>query len=197
MPLPLCPDVASVHVASAPTPATTDGSTRGRRSLATAAALVVGLLAPLLVGVPAASARTATEAGWAAAVQSVINSERHDHRLPALAANSHLVSAARSHNLRMVKVDALSHQCRGESSLGTRLSRAGYRWTSAAENIGWSSTVSKAAIIAVQRAMYHEKAPNDGHRRNQLSRAYNELGVDIYIDSRHHKVWLTIDFGHR
>ncbi len=167
------------------------------RRASVAVTVVLALLAPLVVGIPSASAATKTEAAWAAAVQSELNSERHDHGLPALKANSHLVTAAHGHNVQMAKANLLSHRCKSEPALGTRLTKAGYRWKAAAENIGWTWPSTQAGLVALQQRMYHEKPPNDGHRRNMLSRAYNELGVDVHIDSAHHKVWLTIDFGHR
>jgi uncharacterized protein YkwD len=43
--------------------------------------------------------------------------------------------------------------------------------------------------------MYNEKAPNNGHRLNILSSKFRQVGVDVYLDRTHHKVWLTTDFG--
>jgi len=43
-------------------------------------------------------------------------------------------------------------------------------------------------------AMYKEKAPNDGHRRNILSRGFTLIGIDVVRDSKG-TVWLTQDFA--
>ena len=43
--------------------------------------------------------------------------------------------------------------------------------------------------------MYNEVAPYDGHRLNILNRHYRDVGIDIYMDAAHHKMWLTQDFG--
>jgi len=43
--------------------------------------------------------------------------------------------------------------------------------------------------------MYNEVAPYNGHRLNILSRTYRDVGVYIYMDGTHHKMWLTVDFG--
>jgi hypothetical protein len=43
--------------------------------------------------------------------------------------------------------------------------------------------------------MYNEVAPNDAHRVNILSTTYREVGIDIYMDNVHHKLWMTQDFG--
>jgi uncharacterized protein YkwD len=45
--------------------------------------------------------------------------------------------------------------------------------------------------------MYNETPPNDGHRLNILNTHYRNVGVDVYFDKVHHKLWLTTDFGHR
>ena len=89
----------------------------------------------------------------------------------------------------------MSHQLPGELSLGARITRTGYRWSYIGENVAWNSDISKAGVLLLQRLMYNETPPNDGHRQNILSRAFKHVGVDVYIDRVHHKVWLTTDFG--
>jgi uncharacterized protein YkwD len=41
--------------------------------------------------------------------------------------------------------------------------------------------------------MYNQKPPNDGHRRNILSRNYTEVGIDVHISGG--KLWLTQNFA--
>ena len=50
-------------------------------------------------------------------------------------------------------------------------------------------------MLALEKQMYHEVAPNDGHRVNILSRTFTQVGIDVYYDARHHKIWFTQDFG--
>ena len=45
--------------------------------------------------------------------------------------------------------------------------------------------------------MYNEVPPNDGHRVNILSHTFRQVGIDVYYDARHHKLWFTQDFGVR
>jgi uncharacterized protein YkwD len=174
----------------------------GRRHRALgAAAVVFGLLAALLAVAPPASAatvhRTALEIRVGRAVEHVLNLERQAHGLPPVIFDQQLRLAARWHNLDMARFNTMSHQLPGESFFATRISRAGYRWTYAGENIGWNSAMSESGVIALEKIMYNEHAPNDGHRLNILSRHYRNVGIDVYFDRAHHKVWLTTDFGRK
>ena len=109
--------------------------------------------------------------------------------------NSDLVSAAHKHNLAMAKANTLSHQLKGEAALGSRVSAAGYRWSAVGENVAYNGRRSEDGVLAVQKAMYNEKPPNDGHRKNILSETYVHVGIDVISDSQHDKVWLVTDFG--
>jgi uncharacterized protein YkwD len=137
----------------------------------------------------------ATRSDWANAVLSELNSERAEHGLQALKMNSKLVSAAHNHNLAMAKANTLSHQLKGEAALGSRVSAAGYRWSAVGENVAYNGRRSEDGVLAVQEAMYNEKPPNDGHRKNILSKTYVDVGIDVISDSVHDKVWLVTDFG--
>ncbi|HVU91391.1 MAG TPA: CAP domain-containing protein [Jatrophihabitans sp.] len=152
-----------------------------------------------LVGVAgsasAVPARSAKERALAAAVLKVLNAERVAHHLPRLSSRARLRLSARRHNLTMARHNSLSHQLPGEADFARRISATGYRWRYAGENIGWNSVTTKRGVVALEKIMYHEKAPYDGHRQNILSRSYRNVGVDVYIDRKHHKVWLTTDFG--
>jgi uncharacterized protein YkwD len=137
----------------------------------------------------------AARSDWANAVLSELNSERAKHGLRALKMNSKLVSAAHKHNLAMAKANTLSHQLKGEAALGSRISAAGYRWSAVGENVAYNGRRSQDGVLAVQKAMYNEKPPNDGHRKNILSKTYVDIGIDVISDSVHGKVWLVTDFG--
>jgi uncharacterized protein YkwD len=137
----------------------------------------------------------AARSDWANAVLAELNAERANHGLPALKLNCKLVSAAHTHNLAMAKANKLSHQLSGEAALGSRVSAAGYRWSAVGENVAYNSRRSEGGVLAVQKAMYSEKPPDDGHRRNILSKTYVDVGIDVINDSVHGKVWLVTDFG--
>jgi uncharacterized protein YkwD len=95
----------------------------------------------------------------------------------------------------MAAYNEMSHQLPGEPDFTTRMSNAGYQWSWAGENIAWNSEMTLPGVTLLQRLMYHEKPPNDAHRLNILSTHYRNIGVDVYLDRAHHKVWLTTDFG--
>jgi uncharacterized protein YkwD len=137
----------------------------------------------------------ATRSDWANAALAELNSERAKHGLKALKLNSKLVSAAHKHNLAMAKANTLSHQLKGEAALGSRVSAVGYRWSAVGENVAYNSRRSQDGVLAVQKAMYNEKPPNDGHRKNILSKTYVDVGIDVINDSVHGKVWLVTEFG--
>lgn len=151
--------------------------------------------AGVLAVTPAADAMTSTEAAAANATLSMMNQERAANGLPALRMSTALISSARRHNLTMAAANTLSHQLPGEPVFSTRISQAGVNWHSAAENIGYTTNESTAGAQSLQSAMYNEVAPNDGHRRNILSTSVAWVGIDIYLDSRTGKLWLTEDFA--
>ena len=136
-----------------------------------------------------------TRSDWANAVLDELNSERAAHGLSALKLNSKLVDSAHTHNLAMAKADTLSHKLNGEADLGSRVSAAGYHWSMVGENIAYNSSRSESGVLAVQKAMYNEKPPNDGHRQNILNSKFADVGIDVINDSEHGKVWLVTDFG--
>lgn len=167
---------------------------RSRRLLgAVLVAATVGTAA-MVVGNPAEAATTA-EVSAANAVLKLMNTERAAHSLPALGMSTALISSARRHNLWMAKYNTLSHQLPGEPYFSTRISQAGVQWHAAAENIGWTTNRTTSGADGLEVAMYNETAPNDGHRRNILSTAVRYVGIDVYLDAAHGKLWLTEDFA--
>jgi uncharacterized protein YkwD len=163
--------------------------------LAALFAVIATALALTVSTAGTASAATAAEAKLTTAVFNLLNLERAVNRLPALRSNPRLRASARMHNAAMLHYNQMSHQCAGEPGLGVRISHFGYRWRGAAENIGWTTDISVAGATHIQNVMYQEKAPNNGHRLNILSRTSRDVGVDIVIDAPRHKIWLTTDFG--
>jgi uncharacterized protein YkwD len=141
------------------------------------------------------SSTYATRPDWANAVLDELNDERKSHGLPALKLNTKLTSAAHTHNLAMAKANTLSHELKGEAALGSRVSAAGYSWSAVGENVAYNSDRSQAGVLALQKAMYNEKPPEDGHRDNILNAKFVDVGIDVINDSAHGKVWLVTDFA--
>lgn len=171
------------------------------RAMLLIAALSLGAFAAVTVAASPASAsipaRTTLESQIAWTVKRLINIERAAHGLAPVYMSSQLQLSARRHDVTMAKYDEMSHQLPGEPYFGRRILDAGYNWNYAGENIAWNSDMTSAGVVLLQNLMYNEKAPANEHRLNILSSHYRNVGVDVYMDKLHHKVWLTTDFGHR
>jgi uncharacterized protein YkwD len=180
-------------------------SSVARRLVSVSAGLVLAVPAVLLVAPGAAAVpgahhhptRAERQATMAEAVFNHLNHERALHKLPPLKMNADLVHSAHRHNLWMARFNLLSHQLPGEAYFATRILKAGYHWQWAGENIAWNSVMTRSGAVQLQQMMYHEKPPNDGHRVNILSTHFRNVGVNAYLDSKNHKVWLTTDFARR
>jgi uncharacterized protein YkwD len=99
----------------------------------------------------------------------------------------------------MAKGCGLMHQCPHEPDLQTRISQQGVQWQTIGENIGeggpvFSNDDSWNMVLMMHHGMMGEKPPDDGHRRNLLSKDFNRIGISIYIDSSN-TLWLTEDFA--
>jgi uncharacterized protein YkwD len=171
------------------------------RVLLLALAMLVGLTAGALVQPGAAGAsvppRTDKEKRIDWAILAIINHERAMHGLRPVHMAPALRLSARRHNVTMAKWDEMSHQLPGEPVFTTRMVNAGYYWSWAGENIAWNSEMTLSGAALLERLMYHETPPENGHRLNILNSHFRNVGVDIYLDKVHHKLWLTTDFGHR
>ena len=133
----------------------------------------------------------------AIAVVHLINAERKAHHLRPVGGSAQLNTSSRRHNITMARFNAMSHQLPGEAYFSKRISATGFRWRTAGENIAWNSQMSTKGVLVLQTAMYNEKAPYNGHRLNILNRELHHVGVDVYLDRAHHKIWLTTDFARR
>ena len=145
---------------------------------------------------PPASAPPASAAQTIArAIFAELNSERAQNGLPALRMNSDLISSAHAHNLRMAAANTMSHQLPGEPALGARITATGYSWHSAGENVAYSTVETAAEAVRLERVMYNETPPDNGHRLNILSPVFIDVGIDVVLDGPTGKMWFTEDFG--
>jgi uncharacterized protein YkwD len=127
-----------------------------------------------------------------------INEARVAEGRKALTLDENLSKAAAIHNQLMIDGCGLSHQCPGESGLGERFSAQGVKWTSAGENIGYGSSGSSDAAKVnaangLTDAMLAELPPDDGHRKNLLSRSFTRIGLSVVRDGKG-VTWMTQDF---
>lgn len=144
---------------------------------------------------PIQTAGTPAENSIAQAVFQAINASRAANGLPPLTWSAALSRSARQHDLAMQAANTLSHQLPGEASFGVRERQQGVNWTWAAENIGETSDQSVNGALSLLQAMMNEKPPDDGHRQNILATSATIVGVDIVIDPRNGRLWLTEDFA--
>lgn len=178
----------------------TQPATRNRivAALVTLALALAVLVSPQLTTAATAHPvkhNAASARAYAKTMLMVLNRERSRHGLRPLTMNAKLIRSAHRHNLHMARADEMSHQLPGEKFFADRISAAHYNWMSAGENIGWNSEMNRPGLWYLQRAMIHEKAPNNGHRLNILDRSFRNVGIDVYFDKSHHKMWFTQDFG--
>jgi uncharacterized protein YkwD len=127
-----------------------------------------------------------------------INAARADEKLAPLSLDASLSRASALHNQRMIDGCGLSHQCSGEGGIGDRFSAQGVAWSSAGENIGFGfAGASDAEIVKAANglcdSMLAEVPPEDGHRKNLLSKGFRRIGLSVVRESGG-KVWLTQDF---
>jgi uncharacterized protein YkwD len=127
-----------------------------------------------------------------------INAARAEEGLGALSLDTSLSKASALHNQRMIDGCGLSHQCSGEGGIGDRFSAQGVQWRSAGENIGFGfAGDSNAELVKAANglcdSMLAEVPPEDGHRRNLLSKDFKRIGLSVVRESGG-KTWLTQDF---
>jgi uncharacterized protein YkwD len=127
-----------------------------------------------------------------------INAARTDAGLAALTLDANLSKASAEHTQLMIDGCGLAHECSGESGLGARFSAQGVSWSAAGENIGYGSSGSGTSAIVkaangLTDSMLAEVPPNDGHRKNLLSKTFKRIGLSIVRDSKG-VTWMTQDF---
>nr|BFE69753.1 hypothetical protein GCM10020092_030540 [Actinoplanes digitatis] len=127
-----------------------------------------------------------------------INAARAEEGLLAYRLDSSLSKASALHNKLMIDGCGLSHRCSGEGDIGTRFSAQGVDWSSAGENIGFGSAgADNSAIVRAANgltdSMLAEVPPEDGHRKNLLSKSFKRIGLSVVRDGKG-IVWMTQDF---
>ncbi len=128
--------------------------------------LLAALLAFLLAVSSVAAAERLTENEQL--LFNALNRERAAQSLPALQWDEALAKAARTHANRMAFYNLLQHQLPGEPDLQARLTEAGARFGSFAENI---------AVGASAETIHAGWMDSPGHRRNILNPDLTAVGI--------------------
>jgi len=126
--------------------------------------LSIFLITMMLAAMPALAANVDRTAA-----SNSINALRAEKNLAALQYSTQLETTARAHADDMVRNGFFSHSGSDGSSIGKRLTRSGYGWCTAAENIA-SGQTSLAAVMS-------SWTKSRGHRKNMLNRKVTEFAL--------------------
>lgn len=134
------------------------------------------------------SATASTTATMEAQVVTLVNRERARARCRPLVVDSRLVRAARGHSLDMARRNYFAHTTPAGVTFSTRITRAGYRWSRAGENIAGGQRTAADVMRAWMRS--------PGHRANILNCRFRHIGVGVAVSarSRYSPLW-TQNFG--
>ncbi|CAM2006939.1 CAP domain-containing protein [Acanthopleuribacter pedis] len=110
-------------------------------------------------------------------VVALVNIERlNNGGLPPLKQNSLLDQSSETHSENMAVRDFFAHcDLDTRSSMGDRMTAAGYAWNSAGENIAAGQTTPEAVMTAWMNS--------SGHRANILRTSFQEIGVGYFFQS--------------
>lgn len=123
---------------------------------------------------------------WVTTILGQVNAERVKHGLAALTLCPPLSNSARAHSADQARRNSLSHQGSDGSHGGSRISRAGYRWSHWGENVASGFTRSDQLVTAWMQS--------NAHRDNILSRSFVHIGFGRVAASDGRLYW-TANFG--
>jgi uncharacterized protein YkwD len=118
------------------------------------------------------------------AVLALVNKERAGKCAP-LAIDSRLATAARNHSADMAARNYFDHDTPEGVDVATRVTRAGYRWSSVGENIA----MGQRDAASVMDSWMH----SEGHRANILNCGYKHIGIGVAYRGK--TPYWTQDFG--
>ncbi|MFJ7265360.1 CAP domain-containing protein [Streptomyces sp. NPDC099050] len=133
-------------------------------------------------GTPAPS-DSAAPSGAPAEVLALVNKERAAVGCPAVTVNAKLTKAAQAHSEDMAAHSHMSHTGSDGSDPGQRITRAGYQWSTYAENVAYGYDTAAKVMEGWMNS--------PGHKRNILDCGVNEIGIGLAQPGQY---W-TQDFG--
>ncbi|NJL22183.1 MAG: CAP domain-containing protein [Leptolyngbyaceae cyanobacterium SM1_3_5] len=102
-------------------------------------------------------------------ILSLVNDFRSRNGLNAVRLSDRLTAAAQGHSQNMASQDFYSHISKDGTPFDQRIRAAGYRFSTAAENI--------AAGFATADSVFNGWSNSPGHRANMLNPNMQEIGV--------------------
>ncbi|MFZ3492858.1 CAP domain-containing protein [Streptomyces sp. 5.8] len=121
--------------------------------------------------------------GAPAEVLALVNEERAAVGCPALTVNAMLTKAAQDHSEDMAAHSTMSHTGSDGSDPGQRITRAGYQWSTYAENVAYGYDTAAKVMDGWMNS--------PGHKRNILDCDVKEIGIGLAQPGQY---W-TQDFG--
>lgn len=107
-------------------------------------------------------------------VLDLTNAERSRAGAPALSLHPQLMAAAQNHTNLMAERNEITHQFPGQPGVGDRISQAGYRWRTFAENVAQGQSSPEQVVSSWMNS--------PGHRENLLNPEFQHLGVGYAND---------------
>ncbi|MFD6888197.1 CAP domain-containing protein [Streptomyces sp. NPDC059957] len=126
---------------------------------------------------------SAAPSGAPAEVLALVNKERATVGCPALTVNEKLTKAAQDHSEDMAAHSNMSHTGSDGSDPGQRITRAGYQWSTYAENVAYGYPTAAQVMEGWMNS--------PGHKRNILDCDVKEIGIGLAQPGQY---W-TQDFG--
>jgi uncharacterized protein YkwD len=141
-----------------------------RRLPLAAAVTLVACALPMTLPVTAAhAANSESSASESSAVLALVNEERDAAGCAPVTLDPRLAEAAQGHSQDQADQREMTHDGSDGSTVGERVTRAGYRWGGAAENVA-AGTTSPERVMT----LWMDSAD---HRANILNCAYLHTGV--------------------
>ena len=180
----------SASASPRPDPSTSDGGVSRLTQIAPSASPSAAP-SPVIAGAvtPAPTRTSAKPVGnpsYEDQVVTLVNQERAKAGCKALTVDSRLVTAARGHSQDMATRNYFDHNTPEGVTPWTRITNAGYRFSSAAENIASGQTTPASVMTAWMNSQ--------GHRENILNCNLRNIGVGLAYNAKHTPYW-TQDFG--
>lgn len=114
----------------------------------------------------------------------LLNASRRDHKLPPMALEAKLNSAAQAHAADMLKRNYYSHNSPEGTTAGGRFVKAGgSRWLLTAENIAKCDSCRPPATPEVLRQIHEGWMNSAGHRKNILNPGLTSFGFGIAVNA--------------
>ena len=164
------------------------------RTLCAKALIIFSMIAPISAPVAASAANDSsfvahyTTASLSAQEQkagNLLNSDRAAYGQPPLVIDPALSRIARIKSEDMRDIQYFAHTSPTYGSVRDMLTRFGYPYKAAGENIANHATIEKSQAALIS---------SPGHRRNILSTAYTKVGIGVALD-KNGFVYLTQIFA--